>query len=476
MHESAADNASVAVPGWPVAAAIAAAAALHLAALALHVPLYESFFPYGSKPAGDAVSLGLLAAAAAGLLVLLRSRLEGWRYLLPLMLLSLTLQHGFALTEGRGLEALRSHSVSSGHAEFAELAVKMPDSLAMVQDYEDLVRRHAVGQFAPSKPPGTLLLYMLTERVSAWFAGPDRLAALHWAITYAWPVLATLAVLPLYALARLLFGMQEARLAAALLVTAPSFNLVQMHTDQAFFPALFTGSLLLLAWTAKVQAAGGRIDAPALAAGAGLYAAAFFQLPMAFAAVVAAGMVAMERWSRGGMPLARASLLEYAGMVLAGFALAGVLVWLTVGYNPIIRYLVAMDYHGSLKAAHVPFMLPVGFANLAEFLTWAGMPLSGLAGYAAWLAWTRWREDHVGPDRLLGLAAGLALTLVYFAFFAKTISEVARIWLFLVPLLCLLAARGMTLLDWRARHWVVAAMLLLQLVTVYLTKVNQDFY
>lgn len=450
---------------------------LHLAALALHIPFFETFFPYARKPIGDALSLGMIGVGAVGLVVAVRSRLDGARYLLALMVLSVLFQHGFSLTEGRGLEAMRERTVTTGHAEFAQLAVAMPDTLAVMSDYEELVRQGVMGHFAPSKPPGTLLLYMLTERVSALFAGPDRLSALYWAITYAWPVLATLAVVPLYGLALTLFGATEARLGAALFITAPSVNLVQLHTDQAFFPALFGLGLLLLVHAALVQAQGRRIDGPALAAGAVVYGAAFFQLPLVFATVIAFGMVAAERWVQAPRPVAQAKLLEYAGMVAAGFAAAAALGWVVLGYNPVIRYIVAMDYHGSLKAANVPFVSPIGFSNLAEFFTWSGLPLVGLAVAAVWVAWkVQWPSRRVGPDRLLGFAAALGLVLIYFAFFAKTISEVARIWIFLLPALCVLAGRGATLLGWSARAWPVTLVLLLQLATVYLTKVHQDFY
>lgn len=478
MHQTTADSPIVAAkqPGGRVLTIVAAVTLLHLLALTNHIRLFETFFPYAVKPMGDALSLGLIAAAAVGLGAAVRSRLAGWRYVLVLMTLSVTLQHGFSLTEGRGLEALRERTIATGHAEFTELAVAMPDSLAMIGDYEMLMHRRLLGRFAPSKPPGTLLLYMLTERVSQPFAGKDRLTALTWAITYSWPVLATLALVPLYHLALMLFGAAEARLAAALFVTVPSFNLVQLHTDQVFFPALFGGALLALAWAARTQSQGGRVDGPALAAGASVYLAAFFQLPLVFATVIIFGMMAVERRVRDPRPVFRQRLLEFAGLAAAGFAVAGVFGWVVLGYNPIMRYVAAIGYHGSLKAADAPSTLPFGFFNLAEFFTWSGLPLVGLTAAAVWLAWREWQVGtRIGPDRLLGLAAGLAVVLLYFAFFAKTISEVARIWLFLVPLLCILAARAAALLGWSPRSWPVALVLVLQLATVYVTKVHQDF-
>lgn len=474
MHTS--GTGVLASPTRRVLPIIAGASVLHLLAVMAHVPLYETFFQYQSKPLGGALALGMIAAAAAGLILAVRSRLQGWRYLYALVALSLMLQHGLALTEGRGLEALRDRAVTTGHAEFARLAIALPDSLEMITGYETLLHQRQLGRFAPSKPPGTLLLYMVTERVAQAFGGSDRFTTLTWAMTWSWPLLAALAVVPLYYLALTLFGASEARLAAALLITAPSFNLVQLHTDQAFFPALFTLCLLLLAWAGRVQAAGGKVDGPALAAGASLYIAAFFQLPLVFAAPLIFALVAAERFTRDPLPLCRARLLEYAGMTAAGFGIAAALGWVLLNYNPAVRYLAAMGYHGSLKAAQAPATLPFGLFNLAEFFTWAGVPLVGLGIAGLTRAWRHWRCGlRRGPDGLLGLAAALGLVLIYFAFFARTISEVARLWLFLVPVLCLLAGRGAALLGWRAGGGAVGLLLGLQVLTAYVMKVNQDF-
>lgn len=463
-------------PTRPALPVIAGLTALHLLAVVAHVPLYETFFQYQSKPAGGPLALAMIAIAAAGLLLTVRSRLHGWRYLATLVVLSLLLQHGLSLTENRGMAALRDRAVTTGHAEFAQLAVTLPDSLEMITGYETLMHQRQLGRFAPSKPPGTLLLYMATERVAQMFGGSDRFTALTWAMTWSWPLLAALAVVPLYYLTLTLFGATEARLAAALLITVPSFNLVQLHTDQAFFPALFALCLLLLARAGQVQATGGKVDGPALAAGASLYVAAFFQLPLVFAAPLILALVAAERWARDPMPLCRARLLEYVGMTAAGFGIAAALGWVLLNYNPAVRYLAAMGYHGSLKAAHAPASLPFGFFNLAEFFTWAGVPLVAVAVAGLTRAWRHWRCGlRRGPDGLLGLAAALGLVLVYFAFFAKTISEVARLWLFLVPVVCLLAARGTALLGWRSGGGAVTLLLLLQVLTTYVMKVNQDF-
>jgi hypothetical protein len=201
----------------------------------------------------------------------------------------------------------------------------------------------------------------------------------------------------------------------------------------------------------------------------------FFQLPLVFATVLAFGLVAAESLATVSWSAARTRMLEYAGLVAAGVVAAGVIGWVTLGYNPIIRYLVAMHYHAGFKQG-AKHLFPAGLNNLAEFAAWSGAPVVGLAAAAAWLAWRRRPDDAAGHAQVLGLAAALLLVLVYFAFLTGTQSEVARLWLFLVPVLALLAARGAASLGWGARSWPVVVLVLLELATAYATKIRMDFF
>lgn len=104
----------------------------------------------------------LVAPPAAALYGVLRWRSRRGPKLLLLVLV------GLALLEGRGIDALRERMVSSGHAEFVAVAAGREDVLYVLSPYEQLVQAGELGQYAHSKPPGQLLLYMTTERVAHW--------------------------------------------------------------------------------------------------------------------------------------------------------------------------------------------------------------------------------------------------------------------------------------------------------------------
>jgi hypothetical protein len=70
----------------------------------------------------------------------------------------------------------------------------------------------------------------------------------------------------------------------------------------------------------------------------------------------------------------------------------------------------------------------------------------------------------------------LLLVFVALALFGRTKGEVARLWLFLVPTICVLAANELFMRVGRGRAWAIGALLVLQWGTVYLIKVNQDFF
>jgi predicted membrane channel-forming protein YqfA (hemolysin III family) len=84
-----------------------------------------------------------------------------------------------------------------------------------------------------------------------------------------------------------------------------------------------------------------------------------------------------------------------------------------------------------------------------------------------------WRRTGFEP------AAALALTVaaagVMLAVFGKTQGEVARLWLFLVPCLCLVAARELVRRFGGSNAQALALLLLLQGGTVYLMKRFMDF-
>lgn len=436
------------------------------------------FWHFIPKSTGPAWLIGLLVAGgAAGVRLALGGKGRERARLAALVALGVGLQFGFAFLEGRGPQAITDRIARTGHAEFARTAARHPPLGATLTRYEELVQRRALGQFAASKPPGTLLLYLTTERLAN--PGRDsggydaRLRRLQMAATWLWPVLAFLALIPLWHLARLLAGVETARLACLLYACVPSVQLITLHADQTLYPLLFTSTLLLGALAARRGSLW-----LGLASGVLLYAAVWASFGLAFAAPFLLALIAAAPLRAGARPDWRrqAALL---GALAAGVVLADVAFRLLLDYDIVARFrgaaanharwinkerLAAGDRSGAYWAA----------LNTIEFAVWLGLPLVvlGALSVSAAVNAARRRRPVAGAG---ALALALAAVLGALAWAGGTKGETARLWLFLVPVVCLLAAHQLATRWGAIKPRLIWAVVLLQLGTVYFVKVRQDF-
>ena len=112
--------------------------------------------------------------------------------------------------------------------------------------------------------------------------------------------------------------------------------------------------------------------------------------------------------------------------------------------------------------------------NLIEFILWVGIPVAALTFGRVRRAV---QDLSAGVTTRFGMAAlATLLAFSYLVFFGQSKGETARLWLFIVPIFCALSADEIRV-RWRASAPAVAAVvLLLQWLTVILTKTGQDFF
>ena len=111
--------------------------------------------------------------------------------------------------------------------------------------------------------------------------------------------------------------------------------------------------------------------------------------------------------------------------------------------------------------------------NVVEFAVWLAVPIACLALVSVLRATRGWRGTGSYPAAAFALSvAGAGVML---AIFGKTQGEVARLWLFLVPCLCLLAAQEMARIFGPHKERALVLLLALQAGTVYLMKRFLDF-
>jgi hypothetical protein len=251
---------------------------------------------------------------------------------------------------------------------------------------------------AAGNPPG-LLLGMHALGIDT----AEGLAALTIAV-------AAIATPALYALARGLFGETTARAAALLFVFVPTSLLYGATSADAMYvaPAMVAAACLVSP------------RPPLVALGAVALAVASF---FSYALLAIGAWVALLRWRREG-PAAALRVALLCGAAVVAFY---IVLYLVSGFD-LLAALRATDrrYHEGI--AHVRPYLFYLFGSPAAFLA--------MLGPVAWLAA---RSLGAGEDTAVALAAVVAVAAVG----GYTKGETERIWIFLVPLACLAAARSL---------------------------------
>jgi hypothetical protein len=448
---------------------------LHWIVLGFRIPLFTKlplwFWPFTDTPRGAlwvAAALALLVVAA--LRAVLRPQGSVAIKLVMLVLLGYLIQHGFALIEGRGIDGIRDRMVYSGHAEFAVAAAAEESIFGVITRYDERAEADEFGNFGRSKPPGQLVIYMVTQRI-ANLLRPEAsyIEKLEWLRTFSsllWPLLSYLVIIPIYLFGKRMMEPRSALVACCLYVLMPSVTLMTLHTDQVFFPFFAMAAVLLFALAAdKGSMLIGTV------AGVWFYLALFCSfgfgavLPLCAAALVV---------GQDGRATSGKRVVKLLAVATAGFILADVAFRLVFDYDIIARYRHAVAFHFASKywKPRAEYILYFPFLSALEYAVWLGVPIvvfvfSALGHALRDIAQRQVRMPSVLAVAVFGVLVGLAL-------FSRTGPESARIWMFLVPFVCLVVGEMVTRVPSQAGR-LVPLVLVLQGVTVLLIKLNQDF-
>lgn len=452
---------------------------VHLTVLGWRLPVFDRLpgwvFTTHATPfaAGWWFVLAGIPLASIGSARMLQSRT--WAMLLVLVTGGTAFQHALAWSEGRGLDGMRERIVHSGHAEFAEVAVAQRSLWLVASRYEQKVQGGELGRYAHSKPPGTLLAYMATERLSRLFARDQtpaaRRAALDTTAALLWPAVSYLVLIPLFAVVVRLTNRGTALLTCASYVLVPSGALMTLHTDQFLFPLLAVTTV----WAAQEAVVRARARF-AFGAGVLLWLAGFFTFPLLLTAAMVVAVICATRVPDTETGADLREMLRLAGAVALGTGVGLLAFRAGLGYDVMARFRDARAFNAAWKGWEGGAFQTFYFAwmNLLEFGLWIGVPLSLLAA-----ARIRRAVRQVCADDRRGLVApalALAAMAGYVAFFGQAKGETARLWLFFVPFASALAADELVASWADADGLATFAWLALQWATVVLTKAGQDFF
>ncbi len=420
--------------------------------------------------ARDGIFLALLLLMLiASAWVLKNPRRTGWN-LLILFILGVLLQVGFGWIEGGGFQALEEKYTDSAYKEYAITVSKRNATFASLLNYEE-----SYGDYTHlgTKPPGVLLTYLVSERLANAF-NPEtsrigRYERLTGVLSYLYPLVAMLALFPLYWASRLVLPERQIFVPLLLYIACPNLVLMPLLPDQFLFPFLFIAGVWLSLLVVKKKS-----YLLSAVLGGFIFISMYFSfslLPLAFLACLLIWLDYAASGRKGSLkePL----LLSFA--LVGGFLLLALVFWLGLNYDVLTRYQAAMETHRAHKKLEpgLAAWFKALVINNIEFTLWTGVSLILLVIFQGRSALMRvWKKK---PGLLDLMLLGFLVTFVALNFFSQTRSEVGRLWLFLVPVLAVIAAPQAVSLNRKPIRslWFI---LVLQLFTVWITYHFQDFY
>jgi hypothetical protein len=359
-----------------------------------------------------------------------------------------------------GFSAFHRRAVQSGHAQYLHAALEVRDLGATLRDYERFVSTRV---YLATKGPGVLVLFHTlatvanapgirvvtgrtapaVEQLRAWVDttpfSTDHLTRLRHLLGLLFiisPLLTCVPVFVLYATGREFGDGSLGLLAAVLYLLVPGVALHVAHLDFFLFPALATGVVALF-MTGIVR------RRPGLLLASAVLLAAYFTFTLAAAALVAlllpfAGMWHLRQPRSGAAvePTVREALTS-AGVMVLGFGAVIAALSVTVPFDFLTRYTRAQAINVAFGGhAYNGYWMT---ANLIGWLLAFGLAQAFIAG--AQCLKSLWAIVAAPADALDVLAVAWICLIIGLELFAQQHGETNRIWTFLSPVGCLLAAR-----------------------------------
>jgi len=427
-------------------------------------------FPYwwGSfRPQPFSIRDLLFLFSAALVLIVIRiitiSHQKAIRNLGILILFGFIIQVSFGYIESGGFSSLKETLTTSTQDRFAVEAAQGLDFIEMTMQYEE---RYGKGVFLTTKPPGALALYIFFERI-ANINNPSadleqRYQNLTTFASYAFPLLSLLVIVPLYLLCIEINKSDIALIAPLIMILTPNFVLMQLQLDQLIYPLLFVIGILLSWKSVSNQSLG-----IAFISGIWMYLSLFVSFSLLPLIAMGLSIIVISMLIEKDI---RRSLVKGISLFIStctGFLCSLIVFYLAFGYDPIIRYQNAMAHHrtGKLFESGLSQIAVAMAQNNLEFLFWIGAPLF-------LLTISHFIRSGIQISRGKGtrfdiLTFSFLITLIAVNLFGQTRGEVGRIWLFMLPIITMLAtAEARTLTNLQAIR--VNALPFIQLFTTYL--------
>ena len=428
--------------------------------------------------------------------------------LFVLILSGVSYQFSLNLLEGEWLSGLRSRITRAGHVDFISLATYQGNTFTLLKNYERLVMPHDqkeitqatrdalnrgdidlthfdlfnitfVGNWARSKPPGLALLYIASKKMSqsvllAKSSNERRIRLLNF-ISVTWPFIAYLVLIPLFYFAKRISDTETAKIACLFYSVIPSVNLLILYTDQVFFPLFLMTLLGISSWVFCEKR-----SVFVMPVGVLTYLVLYCSFGLMFIVPFVLALLYTAAFEKPNGKIDSTFLLKSLVFYAMGFLLTDLLFRFTLNYDIFLRYSNAMKNHHWFNAWRwsITMVSQSGIANIVSYVALVGVPIMGLAfmnslrhisttlNQCLSLKWVSYRK----------LLPVLTLFIFLFlCFFSQTRSEAARLFLFLVPICCILAANEVKE-RFITKPWFVLLCIGLQVGTILFVRLYYDIH
>ncbi len=402
--------------------------------------------------------LGLLLFTAYFLLV--KQKLTKPTQTLMVILIGYLMMLGFAAIEGDPYQVLYDKRNISGHRNYVAVAARNEGGIEFLFEYESALGHD---RFFATKPPGVYLLYRSLLGLGSIFSPIETYQQKYDAINHAsmlfFPIMALSTIIFVDKITRELTNIKPSGIPGLLMIITPNFLLLVITIDQSIIPFLFMSCLLLGIFALKKN----RFWISFLF-GVYLYIGLYFSFSLLPMIMIFGLWVIFEiarNWKKYNYP----ALIRFVISSLIGFAIVLILFYLIFNYSPLLRYQQAITIHELQRHQPVTIKNYLGMylLNNIEMATWIGFPLALPAILAVMasmvdIIWGRWKPID---SLIIAFAGGY----FYVNHFSNTLSEVGRLWIIFVPLICIFTVDFIQR-RMRKSHFVLI-LLLLQLITAF---------
>jgi hypothetical protein len=379
----------------------------------------------------------LLVVIVLILFFVMKNNKPAWVNLIVLIALGYGLQFGFGYIEEKGFETAKETFLFQGRTIYLKTAATEPGILKTMIDYPSIDNGNIV---LMTKPPGTMVLSELFEQL-LYILHPlqdseARYLQMVNGMAYIFPLMAMLVVPLLYIFSREYLDEKDSLLACALYVVTPTVILRVFDYDQSLYPVLFMIGLLFAQQISKRNSVKW-----AFITGFWWYLAiyvTFALLPMLPLILLMIGFEYLQEWRRKNHLLNQVK----KGIGVISGVFAGFLCFRYMfGYDIFATYRIAFETH-RLEKLYNPATIHIGdllLLNNLEFMMWIGF---GMVVLWIWQVFNQMKFIDFKLSPYNGLMISFVITYLALNLFGQTRSEVARLWIFIVPVICTLSAPG----------------------------------